>query len=381
MAGSPPGPVREALDRWTRSRLLTPELADRLRAEAAEEAERSAHRRSRLALAGTGAVVLLIAAGVLGEWLWPKLGPGGRAIVMALVGVAVYAIGLRVERLQRWLPATYLLQTVGLGVLLGALFSAEAAWDRGTPGGIAAGIVALLAPVVTFPLTLRRNPVMPGMVLALGFGFLAAFLHLATHVSDDTIIWALDGVLGVEVVLVLVALSRPRAQEGADWLLNVFVMSLYVGLVLMLATAAGPLELEEDSLWAADVWLLVVTGLSLWGLHRAPPALQRDWFENQLALCVLASIPMGFATSLELLHATPEGAAALVGGTGVLGLIYAVVYASSPVLGVSSLTLVVAAWYYGVERAGALGAVLALAFTAALLIWLSVRLGRPEASD
>lgn len=381
MSASPPGSVREALHRWTEKGLLTTEVADRLRTEATEEAERSAGRRSRLALAGTGAAVLVIAAAVLGEWLWPKLGPGGRSLALGLVGVAIWGLGLRVERVGRWLPATYFLQSAGLAILLGALFSVEESSSRGSPGGIAAGSFALLVPAVAFPLSVRRNPVMPGMVLALGFGFVAAFLYLATRLSADAAIWTLDGVMGVVVAVVLVALSRRREAEGSDWLLNVFVMALYVGLLLVLATGAGPLEMESDSFWAADVWLLVVTGLALWGVHRAPPALQRDWFENQLAVCVLMAIPMGFVTTLELLDATPEGAAALVGGTGALGLVYAVTYGSSSVLGVSSLALVAAAWYYGVERAGALGAVLALGFTAALLIWLSVRLGKREASD
>ncbi|MSR37001.1 MAG: hypothetical protein EXR95_10250 [Gemmatimonadetes bacterium] len=40
------------------------------------------------------------------------------------------------------------------------------------------------------------------------------------------------------------------------------------------------------------------------------------------------------------------------------------------------LALLSAAWYYGIERGGALGAVAALAATAALLFWLSARLGR-----
>lgn len=374
------GPVRGALARWAEKGLLTPDQVAALTAEAEEVAAQSERLAARLAMAATGAIVLVIAVAVLGDWLWPKLGPAGHTVVLALLGVAVYGAGLRVERLHRWLPATYLLQTAGLGILLGALFYADAAWPRGTTGARVASAVALMTPLVTFPVSARRNEVMPGMTMALGFGFIAAFFYLATTLPGDTIVWALDGVMGLVVLAVLATLFRLRDGEPGktEWLLNLFVMALYVGLVLMVATAAGPMDLEEDSLWAVDVWLLVVTGLSLWGLHRAPPAVQREWFDGQLALCLVAAIPMGFATALQLLDATPEGAAALVGGTGVLGLAYAVTYGSVGVLGVSSLTLVVAAWYYGVERAGALGAVLALGFTAGLLIWLSVRMGRKE---
>jgi hypothetical protein len=46
------------------------------------------------------------------------------------------------------------------------------------------------------------------------------------------------------------------------------------------------------------------------------------------------------------------------------------------VLVAGRLVLLAAAWYYGIERDGALGAVAALAATAALLFWLSARLGR-----
>ena len=42
------------------------------------------------------------------------------------------------------------------------------------------------------------------------------------------------------------------------------------------------------------------------------------------------------------------------------------------------LALLSAAWYYGVDRGGVLGAVAALAATAALLFWLSARLGQLE---
>ena len=49
------------------------------------------------------------------------------------------------------------------------------------------------------------------------------------------------------------------------------------------------------------------------------------------------------------------------------------------VLVAGCFALLVAAWYYGVDRGGVLGAIAALAATAALLFWLSARLGREPA--
>ncbi|HEX9885439.1 MAG TPA: hypothetical protein VGA70_03085 [Longimicrobiales bacterium] len=371
-------PVREALDRWAEKDLLPAAQIEALRAEIEEEAERGGQRLARLAVAGTGVVVLVIAAGVLGEWLWPRLGPQGQTIALILVGLAIYGAGLGVEGLKRWLPVTYLLQTAGLGVVLTALFNSNLVWDRQSPGAVIAGVFALLVPLVTVPVSVRRNDVMPAMTTALGFGFVAVFLNRVTLLSGDAILWILDGIMAALVAVVAWGLSRVRDRDGAEWLLNGLVLALYVALILMLATAAGPLDLDDEAFWAVDVWLLIVAGLCLWGVHRAPPAVQRDWFDNQLALCVVVAIPMGFYTTLELLDTGPEGAAALVAGIGVMGLAYAVQYRVASVLAVSSLALVLAAWYYGVERAGALGAVLALGFTAGLLIWIAVRMGRSE---
>jgi hypothetical protein len=44
-------------------------------------------------------------------------------------------------------------------------------------------------------------------------------------------------------------------------------------------------------------------------------------------------------------------------------------------MGASALAFIAPIWYWGVERGGALGAVAALAVTAALLFWMSGRIG------
>jgi len=48
-------------------------------------------------------------------------------------------------------------------------------------------------------------------------------------------------------------------------------------------------------------------------------------------------------------------------------------------MGAAALAFIVPLWYWAVDRGGALGAVAALAATAALLFWLSGRRGRGDA--
>jgi hypothetical protein len=61
---------------------------------------------------------------------------------------------------------------------------------------------------------------------------------------------------------------------------------------------------------------------------------------------------------------------------GGVGLAYSLPRESRVVLAASCIALLVAAWYYGAEKGGALGSVLALAFMAVLLLWASSRVGR-----
>ena len=60
-------------------------------------------------------------------------------------------------------------------------------------------------------------------------------------------------------------------------------------------------------------------------------------------------------------------------------LTYGIRLRAEATLRTGALAVVVAAWYFGVEQGGAIGAVLALAFTAGLLFWLSTRIGRDGA--
>jgi hypothetical protein len=369
-------PVEAALERWERAGLLAPELGRALRAEASEHARRSGRRLVQYALAGTGALILLIAAGVFADWLWPYLGDAARAVALGLVGVAVHGLGLNLRRGERWRAASYLLQIAGMLILLGTFAYSENAWPSATVGGMVVGLLALVTPVVVAPRSLlRRDPVMPAAHLALSLAFLATFLWRGLGLSGITIVWVLDGVLAVLGVLLIVELRRARGAAEAEWALNAFVTALYAGFVLVTLTSVGPLGLETRVVYPMNVWLAGIVALTLWGMHRAPPALQRSWYERQLGFAVLASIPLLFATSQAVWRAPAEVTSLLIAGVGALALRYAIGNGARSTLFAACFALLVAAWHFGLDRGGALGVVLSLAASAALLFWISTRVG------
>ncbi|HSM62278.1 MAG TPA: DUF2157 domain-containing protein, partial [Longimicrobiales bacterium] len=187
--------VHEAIDRWEHKGLVGGEVAGALRRETSAEAEAGAGRFGQYVLAGTGAVVLLIAGGVFLDWSWPRMSPSVRSLVLALAGFAVHAGGVRLEGRGRWRPASYLMQTAGLGLLLFAAVYSEQAWVDRTPGAVVVGILALAVPLVLAPRSFRRNVVMPAVHFCAGLAFLAVFLDRALGLSDDGLVWTLDAVL------------------------------------------------------------------------------------------------------------------------------------------------------------------------------------------
>jgi Predicted membrane protein (DUF2157) len=367
-------PVHEALDRWERKGLLPRDTATLLREETEVEGARTGRRISQYALAATGGVILLVTVGVFADWLWPHMGPGTRSMIIALLGAGVHWLGLRAESDRGWRPAGYGLQTAGLLILLGAYIYSQERWANASPGGVVIGLLSLVTPFLVAPRALKRNTVMPAVHLALGFAYLAVFLDRATALSDDAIVWTLDSVMLVVAGLLILELIRSSDRYSASRALHAFVAALYSALVLLVFTGLGPLDLGEDMVWPVDAWLLVVVLMTLWGIHWAPRPIRRDWFERHLATCVLMGIILGFATG-GTLDAPPEVTAFLVGGVGGLGLAYGVRRNAGSMIWASVLAVIVASWYYGMERAGALGAVPALALTAALLFWLSRRVG------
>jgi hypothetical protein len=327
-------------------------------------------------VAATAAVVLLIAAGVFVDWAWPRMDDRARTVFLVAVGIGVHLWGARIEAARRWLPAALLMQVSGLGVLAFAIVYSERAWADGTAAAFILGGLGLLVPLLLAPRTLRGSTVMPAVHLCFALEFLALFLDRATPLTGNAIIWIIDGVLVAAIVALVALMRRDREGEAHPWALNAFTAALYAGFVLVVLTGDQPLDLQEDVAYALDVWLILVAGVTLWGIHRAPPGLRRDWFEDQLALAMLAWIPLSFFTALEAMESGPEVPLALIGVVGVAGFIYADRYRIRGVLATSALSFVVAVWYWGVERAGALGAVIALAVTAGLLFWLSGRIGR-----
>lgn len=362
--------VFAAIRRWEDKTLVDGALADRLRAEVAESSAAGTQRLFQYVLAATAAVILLIASGVFLDWAWPRMTELLRSALLALAGLAVHLGGTRLEGRQRWLPAGYLMQTAGLVLLAVALAYSERAWADASAGGIAVGLVALAVPFALGIRTLRLNDVMPAIHFAMGLEFLVIFLDRATPLQDQSIIWIVDGVLLAAMVGVLMLLRRDQNLERHPWALNAFSVALYAGFVLVLFSAEA-LNLGDDVVYALDAWLILTVSVTVYGIHWAPEGLRRETFGSQVALLQLAWIPLGFASTVGVVDGPPEAALVAVGGSGVAGFLYARQNRVRAILAVSALSFVSGAWYWGVERGGALGAVFALAATAVLLFWLS----------
>ena len=371
--------LHAAIDRWERDGLIDGFVAATLRADVTKEASAGTRRLSQYVLAATGGAVLLIAAGVFVDWAWPLLGSGARSFLVAAAGVAVVVLGVSLEgRTQRWRPAAYLLQTSGLGLLLTAFIYSERAWADATDGGLVAGILSLIVPIVLAPRAMRRNVVMPAVHLAMGLAFLAVFLDRAVRLGGDEIVWVLDAVLVAAILVLARSLARDPMGERHPWAVNAFVMAMVAGFVLVTLTGLGPLSLREAAVWPLDVWLGMTAALAVWGLERGPESLRREWLGSVLACLLLAWIGLGFFTALEALDGSAELPLLLVGGVGVGAFVYANGAGLRALMGAAALAFILPLWYWGVERGGALGAVAALAATAGILFWVSGRIGPRE---
>lgn len=369
-----------ALQRWQERGLISAELAESLRSEHAGSLRPGRSRFLQYAVSGTAGILLVIAAVTFFSWTWPDLGPGVRTCVIAGAGLATLLLGMRLEAARRFVPVTYALQTSGLILLVAAFMYSVEAWGNATAGGIAVGLLALATPAATIPVFVRRNPVMPAVSAALGYLFLAAFLFRAFDLDADIIIWILDGALVATLAVLGLLLRAGRAGSVSRRTLYAFSVSLYAGYPMVGMTAVGPLELDDSALLALDAWLLVVTALALWGIHRAPAALRNPRYGYHLAASVLLAIPLGFGTTLEVLEMPPLGAAAAVAGAGACGLWYGLARDARPLVLCSCAAILSAAWYLGVDAGERLGTVLALAFTAILFFWVATRLGRTPKS-
>lgn len=373
--------VFAALERWEKKALISSELAQRLRSEVVEAAEAGTARLSQFLVAGAGAVVLIIAGGVFVDWAWPQMEAASRTLFLLVVGLVVHMWGAQLEGRHRWVPASLLMQTAGLGMLMTAFVYSKNAWEDLTPAGIAMGVGALATPFLLAPRTLRANVIMPAVHLCFALGFVAVFLDRTTSLRGDDIIWVLDAVL-LGCTLGMVWLMR-RDPDGTrhPWALNAFVMALYAGGVLIFATGAGPMRMGADVAYALDVWLLVVAAVTLWGIHRSPVGLRRDWFESMLAWCMLLWIPLGGFTAMEAMDGPSELVLALVGSVAVAGFAYALRFRTRSMLFASAVAFVAAAWIWAADRGGALGVVGGLALAAAVLFSVSGRVGAWASPD
>jgi len=366
--------ILRALSRWEEKGLLDGQLAEALRAEAEQEVRGEGRRWSQYLLAATGGAVLIVAGGTFLAWAWPEMGFAGQSVTLAIVGFLVLGLGLWLPNQGKWVPVAYLLQLAGSILILMALIHSEKAWGDGTLGGWCVGVLGLLLPAALFLRAVREHGVVAGLQAALSFLFLFVFLDRALGLTEEAILWILDGVM---VVGLGVLAYRLRDPEVPKWVLSVFLALLFSTLILIIFSADMIWELEADSIFPMDFWLLTVAGLSLWGLQESAPVhLRRDWYEHQLALCILLGIFFGFFTTLEALNTGPTSAALTVAAVGALGLWYSLPRGASSVLAASCLALLISAWYWGAEMSGALGAVLALMVVSAGLFWGATRMGR-----
>lgn len=365
--------MHAAIDRWEARGLVPTELAEQLRRDVEEASHAGTARWSQYVVAGTAAVVLLIAAGVFLEWAWPLMARPARATFLAALGVAIYLWGAHIEWSRRWLPASLLMQIAGLGLVLGAFIYVDRVWNQG-PASVVVGILALVVPLLLAPRAFRRSAVMPAVHLCFGLAFLAIFLDRATGLGPDAIVCVLDGVLVFAALGLVYTVRSDPYGERHPWALNAFVAAMYAGFILVLLTGIGPLALDEAAVVPLDLWLFLAVAMTLWGMHLAPVGLRRDWFGTQLAWAMVMWIPLGMYTALEVLDGSSEVALLLVGGAAVAGFVYAVRFRIRRVLTASAIAFIAPMWYWAVDRGGALGAVLVLGATAVALFRLSGRI-------
>lgn len=368
--------VFHAIERWEEKGIIPGELAATLRRETEEASEAGTARLSQYLVAAVGAALMLIAVGVFLDWAWPRMTESTRVGFLLGLGLGVHLVGARLEHVRRWIPAALLMQTGGLGVVMAGLIFSDQVWEAGTAGSVGMGITALAVPLVLAPRSFRANAVMPAVHLCFSIGFLAVFMDRTLGLSADAIIWILDGILFAASLAMVLVLRRDPSGERHPWALNAFVAAVYSSAVMVVLTGMGPLDLREETVYGLDAWLFLVAGLTLWGIHRSPQGLRRDWFERQLAYCVLLWIPLGFLTALETLDGPPELALVMVAGVAVAGFAYALRYRIARILATSAITFVAAVWFWAVERGGALGAVAGLAVAAVVFFRLSGRVGR-----
>lgn len=369
----------KAIHRWEEKGLISPPLGDVLRADVEAEGWSENRRWSQYLLAATGGAVLIIASGTFLAWIWPGMGFAGQAVTLAVVGAVILALGIALTARGRWPGVAYLLQVAGPIMIAMAAAWSENAWPDRTAGGLGAALVMLATTALVLVVAARKDALLLALQAPLAFLFLYVAMDRGLGLDVKACLWALDALL---VVALAVTAFRLRRPGGPVWLLGVFTSFLYAALVLVMFSAIVGWDMKRMAVVPMDIWLLIVVGLSVWGMQDSVPEhLRQEGYERQLAYCVILWIPFGFFTTLVSMRSGPTEAALVVAAGGGLGLWFALLRGSAGVLAASCLVLLAAAWYYGSAKAGALGAVLALAVMAAVLFWASSRMSAPRSSE
>lgn len=362
-----------ALRRWEEKGLLDREKVQVLRDEVEAEIKGESVRWTQYLLAATGGAVLIVAGGTFLTWAWPEMGPAGQSVTLAVIGFLIVGLGARLPRTPRWAPIAYLLQLAGTILVLMALVHSERAWANGSAGGWAVGVFALFIPPAMVWLGIRQNGILAGLQASLAFLFIFVFLDRALELNEEAMMWVLDAVMVLALGILAWKLRKPEVPE---WALSVFLSLLFSSIVLVVLSGEFIWDLEANLIFPMDFWLFLVAALTLWGLQDGTPAhLRRDWYEHQLAFCILIAIPFAFITTLEALDTGPTAAALAVAIVGGLGLWYSLPRGARTILVASCFALLISAWYWGAEMNGALGAVAALVVVSALLFWGASRMG------
>ncbi|MEZ4417332.1 MAG: hypothetical protein R3E10_16380 [Gemmatimonadota bacterium] len=366
-------PVLDAIARWRANGLITEELAETLHNDAAGEAQERNRALLQYVLGATAGVVLLMAAGVFIARNWVLLEVPLRCTILGVTGLLLVAGARMLERRERMEPVGVGLRASGLSLLLVAYLYSDEAWSAGSPGALAVAALALLTPWLSLRLSIGRRPGPAAVNTIAAYAFLAVFLD-RLGVATDAIVWVLDGVLLLTLAALATRLRAGLGGAAADRALVSFVVSLFGGLILIWWTAVGPLD-TDAAIWGLDLWLLLIVAVLLWGIHRAPAALQRSWYPTLLAFTVLIAIVFSFMT-LDELHLHGREMAIGPGVIAALGIPYGLRHSKGVVLSSCLAVLAAALALADFGRRSPLASVFILAATAALLFWIATRLAR-----
>ena len=374
-------PIHAAIARWREKGLVDRELADRLRAEVAGAEESEAVRASQYVLAVTGAITVLLAAGVFLSWAWPRFDVPTRAGLLAAGGVVARLAGARLESGSVWKPAAYLLQITGLALFLVALLYSETVWADRSATAVLLSSAGLLFALFFTARSLTSGAVMPAAHMAFGLAYLAVFLDRALHLDSTQVILVLDLVIvGLMAVLASIVRRDPAGRE-APWAIQAMLVAMYAGLLMVWFNAVEIFDMDDGATLPLNVWFWAMVALTLWAVERSPEAFRRDWFPEHLASLVLLWIPLGFWTVFDVFDGATAAGPLLLSVPGAVAFLYADRRGFHTLMRASALCFVVGLWFWAVEAGGALGAVFALLATGATLFFYSGRRGGATSAD